>query len=134
MLGELTRPRVLTMTFEEGINGTQRDAITAAGIDTRATAVLISRAFCAQTFSHGFVHCDPHAANVLVRRGDGAAAGNAGGGWRARARRWLRGAGGSGAEAPQLVLLDHGLYREVVGRLLRACQESRRAFQESGLP
>ena len=37
---------------------------------------------------HGRVHCDPHAANMLIRRGP------------------TRG-------KPQLVLLDHGLYRSI---------------------
>ena len=39
------------------------------------------------TFGDGHVHCDPHAANVLVRSGSNG--------------------------KPQLVLLDHGLYREL---------------------
>ena len=50
-------------------------------------ARLISETFCEMMFIHGYVHCDPHAANMLVRKGqDG---------------------------RMQLVLLDHGLYREL---------------------
>lgn len=43
-------------------------------------------------FRHGSVHCDPHGANVLVRPHPGAK---------------------KGSKRPQLVLLDHGLYREL---------------------
>lgn len=43
-------------------------------------------------FRHGSVHCDPHGANVLVRP-------------HPEARK--------GSGRPQLVLLDHGLYREL---------------------
>ncbi|KAH8049377.1 hypothetical protein JL722_11907 [Aureococcus anophagefferens] len=63
-----------------------REAVLAAS-EAVATAALVSRAFAAMTFSGGCVHCDPHAANVLVRRGP-------------------RG-------APELVILDHGLYRDL---------------------
>ena len=85
---EASGTRVLTMSFEAGVNGTARDAIERdLGLDARRTAALVSRAFAAMTFSGGCVHCDPHAANVLVRRGP-------------------RG-------APELVILDHGLYRDL---------------------
>jgi aarF domain-containing kinase len=48
-------------------------------------ARLVAKTFAEMIFIHGDVHCDPHAANLLVRRSkDG---------------------------LPELVLLDHGLYR-----------------------
>lgn len=40
----------------------------------------------AKVFVEGFVHCDPHPANLMVRKQDG---------------------------GPFLVLLDHGLYKEL---------------------
>lgn len=43
-------------------------------------------------FRYGSVHCDPHGANVLVRPHPDAR---------------------KGSGRPQLVLLDHGLYREL---------------------
>ena len=74
--------------FERGVNGTDRAAIVdEMGLDAAATASLVARAFAAMTFGDGHVHCDPHAANVLVRRGP-------------RGR-------------PELVVLDHGLYRHL---------------------
>jgi aarF domain-containing kinase len=47
---------------------------------------LISSVFNAQVFLEGFVHCDPHPANVLIREKNG---------------------------KPQMVLLDHGLYKQL---------------------
>jgi aarF domain-containing kinase len=48
---------------------------------------LISSVFQAQIFESGFIHCDPHPENVL----------------------WRKTANGK----PQLVLLDHGLYKQI---------------------
>ena len=89
---ESSSSRVLTMTFEEGFNATDRDAMVDAGIDTAAAAELIGRTWLNQTYQHGFVHCDPHAGNVLVRK------------FKQNGRNTSR---------PQVVLLDHGLYREL---------------------
>ena len=65
-------------------------------------------------FHEGFVHCDPHAGNLLVRRvpaaGGGGGTGGGGGG----------GTGGGGGGGMQLVLLDHGMYRELGEHFRRA--------------
>lgn len=55
----------------------------------RDVARLISSVFNAQIFEHGFVHCDPHEANVLLREHP------------------------SKKGKPQLVLVDHGLYKKL---------------------
>lgn len=52
-------------------------------------ASVISRTFCEQIFRHGFVHCDPHLANILVRSQP------------------------NNKRKAQIVLLDHGLYRQL---------------------
>jgi hypothetical protein len=39
------------------------------GIDTLALADCVSGVFGEMTFCHGFVHCDPHPGNLLVRQG-----------------------------------------------------------------
>jgi aarF domain-containing kinase len=82
-----TTPSVLTMSFESGVHVHDAAAVAALGVRPGEVAAALSAAFCAQIFLHGFVHCDPHAGNVLVRR-----------------------ARDGGAE---VVLLDHGLYREL---------------------
>mmetsp|Transcript_20714 Transcript_20714/g.53084 ORF Transcript_20714/g.53084 Transcript_20714/m.53084 type:complete len:534 (+) Transcript_20714:223-1824(+) len=79
--------RVLTMDFMEGCSVTDILAIEAMGLKLSEVAQMVSQTFAEMIFIHGDVHCDPHAANVLVRRG--------------RAGR------------PELVLLDHGLYRVI---------------------
>lgn len=85
----LTTPRVLTMSFEDGTYANRVHDIRAQGIDPAAVARLVSEVFSEQIFVHGYCHADPHAANVLIRR---TSASN---------------------PKPTLVLLDHGLYREV---------------------
>jgi aarF domain-containing kinase len=50
---------------------------------------LISSLFHSQVFLSGFVHSDPHPANVMVRK-------------HPKKRGW-----------PQVVLVDHGLYKEI---------------------
>ncbi|WIA33107.1 hypothetical protein OEZ86_006260 [Tetradesmus obliquus] len=84
---QLTSARVLTMEFIEGVQVTDRPGLARLGIAPGALAQLVSQTFNEMIFIHGDVHCDPHAANLLVRRGP--------------------------AGQPQLVLLDHGLYRQI---------------------
>jgi len=83
-----TATRVLTMSFEEGCYVTNVGRIRGMGVDPAWVSATLSRAFNDQIFRHGFVHCDPHAGNVLVRPHPDGPAGRG-----------------------QLVLLDHGLYR-----------------------
>eukprot|EP00468_Gymnochlora_sp_CCMP2014_P002340 CAMPEP_0167757500 /NCGR_PEP_ID=MMETSP0110_2-20121227/9960_1 /TAXON_ID=629695 /ORGANISM="Gymnochlora sp., Strain CCMP2014" /LENGTH=457 /DNA_ID=CAMNT_0007643697 /DNA_START=209 /DNA_END=1583 /DNA_ORIENTATION=+ len=87
---DLSTSRVLTMSFEEGCKISEADEIKRQGNNPREVARLLSSAFSHLIFSHGFVHCDPHPGNVLVRRRN---------------------------DKPQLVLLDHGLYRALDERL-----------------
>ncbi|GKY99659.1 hypothetical protein MPSEU_000919900 [Mayamaea pseudoterrestris] len=86
ILWEQSSSRVLTMEFEEGFNVTDVDAIRKAGLRERDVARLVSAVFGSQVFLSGAVHCDPHPANVLLRANKG---------------------------KPEIVLLDHGLYREL---------------------
>ena len=59
------------------------------GFKPEKVAELVSRTFNEMIFIHGDVHCDPHAANLFLRKDE--ATGQL-----------------------QLVLLDHGLYRQVL--------------------
>lgn len=83
----LSTSRVLTMDFEEGAPASDADSVRALGLEPRAVARLLGHVWGEMAFGSGWVHCDPHPGNVLVRP---------------RAR------GGA-----QLVLLDHGLYRQI---------------------
>ncbi len=53
----------------------------------REISSLITSLFQCQVFLSGFVHCDPHPANVLWKKMDNG--------------------------RPQLILLDHGLYKQI---------------------
>ena len=64
----------------------RRQRLQEAGLRPQAIAQLVSQTFNEMIFMHGYVHCDPHAANLFVRVHKG---------------------------RPQLILLDHGLYRTI---------------------
>jgi aarF domain-containing kinase len=78
--------RVLTMEYVAGVPINDPDRIQAMGISLRAVSQVVARVFSELIFTFGDVHCDPHPANLLVRR---------------HPQNGLM----------QLVLLDHGLYR-----------------------
>ena len=83
----LSSARVLTMTHEAGCSVTDTAALSSMRLSPVAVSSLLCETFCSLVFDGGFCHCDPHPGNVLVR---------------ARA---------DDNTMPQLVLLDHGLYR-----------------------
>ncbi|KAL4575022.1 hypothetical protein LXL04_021862 [Taraxacum kok-saghyz] len=91
----LTTSRLLTMEFIEGAQVDDLKSIKKLGIRPHDISTLVSQTFAEMMFKHGFVHCDPHAANLLVRA--------------------LPSGRSSifGRCKPQLVLLDHGLYKEL---------------------
>ena len=86
--------RVLTMEWVEGTTLRallEEDAGAAGAVDAptrRAVGAAASDFFAQQVLVHGFVHCDPHAANLMFRRRAGGA------GW-------------------QLVVIDHGMYKQL---------------------
>ncbi|XP_049934027.1 putative ABC1 protein At2g40090 isoform X3 [Nymphaea colorata] len=86
----LSTSRLLTMEFMDAAEVTDVSAIRRLGIDPNDVAKLVSQVFAEMIFKHGFVHCDPHAANMMVRPSG---------------RSFL------GRRRPQLILLDHGLYK-----------------------
>lgn len=83
----LCSPRVLTMSFEDGVYIHHKDKVEAMGVDPADVSRLVSEVFCRQIFLLGDVHADPHGGNILVRR--------------------------SPTGGPELVLLDHGLYKVI---------------------
>ena len=85
----LSSKRVVTMDFEEGVQVNEVKEIRKMGLRTSDVAKLVSTTFCEQIYRHGFVHCDPHEGNVLVRPHP------------------------RNASRPTIVLLDHGLYKKI---------------------
>lgn len=104
-------------------------ALRAHGLDPLRVAALVSGVFSDMIYCHGFVHCDPHPGNLMVRRladqaqGSGACMCGRACARPAPSMRCSRpltrthsppaAAAGARRDAPQLVLLDHGLYRQL---------------------
>ncbi|KAK9683519.1 hypothetical protein RND81_10G147400 [Saponaria officinalis] len=91
----LSTSKLLTMEYIDGVQVDDVKGIRKMKIQPREVSNLVSETFAEMIFKHGFVHCDPHAANLLVRP------------LPAGKRNFL------GNRKPQLVLLDHGLYKEL---------------------
>eukprot|EP00257_Ricinus_communis_P023520 XP_015583524.1 putative ABC1 protein At2g40090 [Ricinus communis] len=91
----LSTSKLLTMEFIDAAQVNDVKAIQGLGIQPCEVAKLVSQTFAEMMFKHGFVHCDPHAANLLVRP-------------LPSDRRSIL-----GKRKPQLILLDHGLYKEL---------------------
>jgi aarF domain-containing kinase len=96
----LSSERVLVMEWIDGVRVTDAAGVAAlAGAGAapqRAVAAAMCDAFSSMWFVSGFVHCDPHPGNMLLRAAPAAA----------------RAAGGP---AWQLVIIDHGMYRRCSG-------------------
>eukprot|EP00928_Gymnodinium_smaydae_P007317 TRINITY_DN12648_c0_g4_i1.p1 TRINITY_DN12648_c0_g4~~TRINITY_DN12648_c0_g4_i1.p1 ORF type:complete len:589 (-),score=57.22 TRINITY_DN12648_c0_g4_i1:111-1877(-) len=87
---DMTTKRVLVMDFEEGQSLSSPAAdMQAAGVPPVLIVQRFAEMYAELTFGRGFLHCDPHPGNVLWRPAPEASCGF------------------------QLVLLDHGLYREL---------------------
>jgi predicted unusual protein kinase regulating ubiquinone biosynthesis (AarF/ABC1/UbiB family) len=59
-------PQVLTLEYVPGIKISHYEALEAAGIDRKQTALLSARAYLHQILNNGFFHADPHPGNVAV--------------------------------------------------------------------
>jgi ubiquinone biosynthesis protein len=66
VIRELSRRRVLTAEFINGVEANDRDAIIAAGGDPQEIADNAVRAAIKMIIVDGFFHADPHPGNVLV--------------------------------------------------------------------
>ncbi|XP_015877370.3 putative ABC1 protein At2g40090 [Ziziphus jujuba] len=91
----LSTTKLLTMEYIDGVQVNDLKSIRRLGVQPNEVARLVSQAFAEMMFRHGFVHCDPHAANLLVRP-------------LPSSRKTIL-----GKRKPQLILLDHGLYKDL---------------------
>ncbi|KAF8009901.1 hypothetical protein BT93_J0776 [Corymbia citriodora subsp. variegata] len=89
----LSTSKLLMMEFMDGAQINDVKTMRKLGIQPSEVSKLVSQTFAEMMFKHGFVHCDPHAANLLVRP--------------------MPSRSVFGNKKPQLVLLDHGLYKEL---------------------
>ena len=83
---DLTTARVLTMEFVEGGRLDDKEYMIRHGIKPESIVTALDWLYRDMFFRRGWVHCDPHPGNVLVR---------------------------ATPDKPQLILLDHGLYVDV---------------------
>ncbi|PIA63956.1 hypothetical protein AQUCO_00201343v1 [Aquilegia coerulea] len=94
---ELTTNQVLTMQFCSGHKVDDVGSLKEAGINPTKVAKALMEVFAEMVFVHGFVHGDPHPGNILVAP--------------------------EGRSGFSLVLLDHGIYKELdEGFRLDYCQ------------
>uniref|UniRef100_A0ABI7XZ35 AarF domain-containing protein kinase 1 n=4 Tax=Felinae TaxID=338152 RepID=A0ABI7XZ35_FELCA len=83
---ELSTKRVLLMEFVDGGQVNDRDYMEKNKIDVNEISRHLGKIYSEMIFVNGFVHCDPHPGNVLVRKHPGTG-------------------------RAEIVLLDHGLYQ-----------------------
>lgn len=79
------------MEFMHGCKVDDINSLEKAGVDPKEVAVLLVDIFAEMIFCHGYVHGDPHPGNILVHRDP------------------CR----SGKHSFDIVILDHGLYRDL---------------------
>lgn len=80
---DLSTHRVLTMELMDGEEITNVDYIKREKINPNLVTDRLSKVFSEMIFVNGYVHCDPHPGNILVK---------------------------ATSKGPELILLDHGLY------------------------
>jgi aarF domain-containing kinase len=84
---DLTRKRMLTMEFIQGTKINDAEGLKKQGFNPREVGRLLVDVFAEMIYCHGVLHADPHAGNMMVVPSP------------------------AGKNKPQIVLLDHGLYR-----------------------
>ncbi len=107
-----TSKRVLTMEFIHGCRVDDIKGLKARGLEPAAVARTVANVFGDMIYVHGFVHCDPHPGNLFVRRVDKVEPTPT----TTHPRPHTAAPGLIPPMSPskaQLVVLDHGLYREL---------------------
>ncbi|XP_055496156.1 aarF domain-containing protein kinase 1 isoform X2 [Leucoraja erinacea] len=92
---DLSTSRVLAMEFIDGGQVNDREYMRQNGIDVNEISQNLGKLYSEMIFVNGFVHCDPHPGNVLVRKAPR-------------------------TNKVEIVLLDHGLYQDVEIRIKAA--------------
>lgn len=109
---DLTSHRIMTMEFINGYKITDHDALEHLGVSKKQVTGLMINSMSKQIFVDGFAHCDPHPGNLFIRKTD-----NGYSNWVVRTVRKLLYVATLGLYRPQpewqLVILDHGLYKEL---------------------
>lgn len=69
VIHELTTPRLLVMSYIEGIQIDHVDELTAIGYDMTEIGQKTAASYCKQILEDGFFHADPHPGNLWVSGG-----------------------------------------------------------------
>lgn len=105
---DLSTSRILTMEFIQGATRmTDEKGIRNMGLNIKEVARSVCEVFASQIFQHGFIQCDGHAGNVLVRKHPSGKKGQ-----------------------HQIVLIDHGLYVSISETFRRQYAELWKAIFE----
>ena len=94
------------MEFCEGTHIDNVEAMIKENINTSEVAVEITNIFDKMAFEDAFIHCDPHPGNLLIRPRESLPEDG-------KIRRFLRWCGWDKTKPFEIVLLDHGLYRNL---------------------
>ncbi|KAF9880890.1 ubiquinone biosynthesis [Colletotrichum karsti] len=96
------KQRILVMEQESGARLDDLDYLDANGIDRDEVSACLARIFNEMIFGHDApLHCDPHGGNLAIRKNE--------------SRRGLR-----GGHNFDIILYDHGLYRDIPRDLQRS--------------
>ena len=82
---EYSSSRMIVMEYITGVKANDLEGLRRQAIDPHDVGMLCVQAFSEMIFKFNYIHMDPHAGNLLVRKIPG-------------------------TEKPQLVILDHGMY------------------------
>lgn len=81
---EFSSKRVMTAEWIDGVRLSDLDGLNGLGISKKQVMQIMVDLFSAQMFKFGYLHCDPHPGNIIIRKKSNG--------------------------KPELVLIDHGLY------------------------
>lgn len=112
------RERILVMAFEPGARLDDVAYLDAHSIDRDDVSAALARIFNEMIFGSGApLHCDPHGGNIAVRPADPSRRRSS-----ARFRRWWQPWTWLRPRAPnfEVILYDHGLYRDIPTQLRRS--------------
>lgn len=84
---ELSSKRLITMEFIRGEKINNKKGIESLGLNPKDVAKVLIDVFAKMIFEYRHIHCDAHPGNIFVRK--------------------------TSEGKPQIILLDHGLYRQI---------------------
>jgi aarF domain-containing kinase len=98
MHSEFSSRRLIVMEYIDGVKINEVEKLKSMGFDTKEIGSTLISIFSEMIFKHGFVHCDAHPGNILVRKH-------------------------KDTNRFQIVLLDHGLYHVLDPAFIRTFSE-----------